>query len=89
MSNPETISKIGAIIRYCGHDAWFVADVMQVGNTLVIRAPTAVTMENVRRPCRPDYDFHIDDFNPCFWRPDLGVFVVTVKSVKRNGRLKR
>lgn len=69
-------TKTGAIIWYCGHDASFVADTFEVAGAVVIRACGRVTMDSVVRPCSPEWDFHITDFRPCFWRPDIGVFVV-------------
>ncbi len=72
-------SYTGALVKYCGHRAVFVADIVRVGNANVVRANRPVTMENVVRD--PSHirvaTHHLGDFPTSgFWRPDLGVFVV-------------
>lgn len=77
-----------AIIRYCGHDASFVADIYMVGTAAVVRATGPITQE--RRLTRP-YDqkwthWVIDNPDQGFWRPDLGVLVVPqTQLLKRKG----
>jgi hypothetical protein len=67
---------MGAVVRYCGHDASFVADVFVVGNVNVVRANGPVKLEKLKRPAK-DVTHHLVDFPQAgFWRPDLGVFVV-------------
>lgn len=69
-------SKMGATVRYCGHDGTFVADIFRIGNVNVVRANGKVTPGNIQRPAS-EATHHIVDFPEAgFWRPDLGIFVV-------------
>lgn len=69
---------IGANVLYCGHNGYFVADIIEVGNAVVVRASAPVTPDNIIRDNRlgcPTH--HLLDFpKPGFWSPKLGVFVV-------------
>ena len=76
-------SKMGALVLYCGHKACFIADITRVGTANVVRASGPVTMENVNRLEYAYATHHLVDYpEPCFWRPDLGVFVVPSSQVK-------
>lgn len=72
-------SKVGAIVRYCGHRAYFIADIIKVGTANAVRASGPVTMEKIARD-REGYDnatHQIVDFPIAgLWSPRTGVFVV-------------
>jgi hypothetical protein len=76
---------VGAIVRYCGHEGTFVADILLVAGAAVVRAPGPVTGENLNRdPVSYRWATHwLLDF-PCagYWRPDQGTFVVPAKQVR-------
>lgn len=69
-------SKMGALVAYCGHNGSFVADIFEIAGANVVRANGKVTPSNIRRPLDGSETHHLSDSKPCFWRPDLGVFVV-------------
>ena len=76
---------VGAIVRYCGHEGTFVADILLVAGAAVVRAPGPVNGENLNRdPVSYRWATHwLLDF-PCagYWRPDQGTFVVPLKQVR-------
>lgn len=73
----NTAPKVGACVQYCGHKGSFLADIIEVGNAVVVRASGPVTPGNIERIGYDECDYHLSDFpGPVFWRPDLGVFVV-------------
>lgn len=86
MKKPPRKSKsfVGASVRYCGHHGCFVADLVQIGTAVVVRANGPVTMNNLNRT---DSEFdaathQMEDFpGQVFWRPDLGVFVVPEQNI--------
>jgi hypothetical protein len=74
-------SKMGAMVRFCGHNGSFIADVHKVGNCNVVRANGPVTPDNLDRESTPTH--HISDFpNAGYWNSRLGVFVVPEKQVR-------
>jgi hypothetical protein len=79
----KSIVLLGAQVQYCGHAGVFVADIISVGNTYVVRASKPVTPERlVRKNVDETATHHLIDFpGPNFWRPDLGVFVVPRKQL--------
>jgi hypothetical protein len=81
MQVPET--KAGpAVIQYGGHNASFHADLIRVGNCVVVRASDSLDKRGVlTRPAR-DCTHYLSDYpGQVFWRPDLGVFVVPHKNL--------
>lgn len=67
--------RVGAIVRYCGHDATFVADVIEVGTACVVIANGDIN-ENLMRPATKA-SHHLVDFPKAgYWNPRKGVFVV-------------
>lgn len=78
MSQP----KSGAIIKYCGHDASFVADIYLIEGANVIRPNRPITEETLERPAKGATHHLVDFPSSGFWRPDLGVFVVPENQVK-------
>lgn len=73
-------AAIGARVQYCGHDAWFIADIIEVAGANVVRAPGRVDDLLVRPKTGATH--HLRDFpRSGFWRPDLGVFVVPKEQV--------
>lgn len=81
---------VGARVMYCGHDGYFVADVLCVAGANVVRANGPVTPGNLfrltERKCKPATHTMVDLPVAGFWRPDLGVFVVPEDQVKEIGR---
>jgi hypothetical protein len=73
---------MGAKVKYCGHDGWFIADIIVVGNANVVRANGKVTGDNIKRPADEATHCLTDYPSSGFWRPDLGVFVVPGKQVR-------
>jgi hypothetical protein len=75
---------MGAIVRYCGHQATFVADIFEIDGVNVVRASCGIGnsdrfMNQLSRDASAYYSatHQLTDFpRSGFWRPDLGVFVV-------------
>lgn len=83
-------SKIGAVVMYCGHRAWFKADVFEVGNCCVVRANGPLTKESGNLQFNAGFaegypagvTHHVVDYpDHGFWRPDIGVLVVPKEQV--------
>jgi hypothetical protein len=78
----------GARVNYCGHDGYFVADVLHVAGAIVVRATGPVSAQNIIRPGSHNYrsptHTMVDFPEAGFWRPDLGVFVVPAGQVKKT-----
>lgn len=73
----------GALVQYCGHDGYFIADIWVVGNCNVVRANGKVDAGKLIRPA-DGATHHVSDYPmPGFWRPDLGVFVVPESQVTK------
>lgn len=72
MSKPA----IGAKVAYCGHDGYFIADILLVAGANVVRADGPVEVGNLERPADGATHTILDFPVSGFWRPDLGVFVV-------------
>ena len=76
-------AAIGAMVRYCGHNGTFVADIFRIAGVNVIRANGPVTMKTLTRPAKAP-THQLEDFPQAgFWRPDLGVFVVPEAQVTK------
>ena len=74
--------RIGAIVRYCGHDATFIADVIEVGGACVVIANGQID-KHLERPASEDATHHLVDFPVAgYWSPRTGVFVVPSAQVK-------
>jgi hypothetical protein len=71
-------SKMGAMVKYCGHDGCFVADIFLVEGANVVVANGPVTGNNLLRPAnkhKPTH--HLVDFPVAgYWGAGRGVFVV-------------
>jgi hypothetical protein len=79
---------VGVLVKYCGHDGWFVADVYEVAGAVVVRAGDKVSPFNLMRGVDPafkkDARYHLRDFPTAgFWRPDLGTFVVPADQLEK------
>lgn len=73
--------RVGAIVRYCGHDATFVADVIEVGDACVVVANGEINKQLVR-PATDDATHHLLDFPVAgYWNPRTGIFVVPSEQV--------
>jgi hypothetical protein len=82
---PTNKSYIGAIVQYCGHRGTFVADLIQVGSAVAVRASGPVTMENLNRnPLDYERATHtmVDFPVGGVWMPLKGFFVVPGNQVK-------
>ena len=79
---------IGANVLYCGHSGYFVADIIEVGNAVVVRASGPVSPDNIIRDDRLGQPTHhlVDFPEPGFWHPRLGVFVVPRKQLRPLGK---
>jgi hypothetical protein len=74
---------IGAKVGFCGHQGYFLADIMQVANAWVVRANGPVSPDNIIRQDVDEEATHwVMDTYGGFWRPDLGVFVVPNNGLK-------
>lgn len=72
---------MGAIVQYCGHDATFIADIIQVGDACVVVANGDID-KHLRRPAR-DATHHVIDFPKAgYWSPRRGILVVPADQVK-------
>lgn len=79
--NKKTKGAIGAIVQYCGHDATFVADIIEVGDACVVVANGDVN-KHLRRPS-DGATHHLIDFPKAgYWNPQKGIFVVPADQVK-------
>lgn len=68
--------RMGVRIQYCGHDASFVADVYDFGDTVAIHKGSPLDLATVDRPAGA-CDFLLTDFpTGGMWKPSIGVFVV-------------
>lgn len=73
---------MGARVKYCNHEGWFVADILLIKCVNVVRANGPVTPSNIIRTEMDTITHHLKDYPEAgFWRPDLGVFVVPVSQV--------
>jgi hypothetical protein len=81
-------NAVGARVLYGGHEGYFVADLIPVGNAVVVRASGPVTPGNIIRDNQfgPPTHHMLDFPGPVFWRPDLGVFVVPKKQLRELGK---
>lgn len=73
---------IGANVMSCGHDGWFVADLMFIGAVCVVHASRPVEPGNLTRGLNKCATHVISDFPIAgFWKPKFGVFVVPKEQV--------
>lgn len=84
---------VGAKIMYCGHDGWFIADIIHVGNCAVVRGGHegprfhGIDAGNLIRGRNEEATHHISDFpGPVFWAPGRAIFVVPRKNLKELER---
>lgn len=86
-------TKFGVIVRYCGHDASFVADIVVVAGCAVIRASGEPIDSVLTRPCSQDAEYHVEDIpEGGYWNPRKGILCVPVAQVafiKKKPRAKR
>ena len=74
---------IGAVVRYCGHDGVFIADIFLIDKVNVVRANGPVNPGNIKRKGELGKATHqLSDFPACgYWGAERGVFVVPEKQV--------
>lgn len=83
-----SLSRSGALVRYCGHDAMFVADVYVIGEcgheVVAILANGDVGQNRfLIRPATDEATHHLRDFPTAgMWKPQRGVFVVPAEQVE-------
>lgn len=71
------LSRMGAQVRYCGHDASFVADVLEVGDAVVVISAGNVHIDSLlRRPAGACTHEIVDFPVGGYWGKARGVFVV-------------
>jgi hypothetical protein len=84
MKNTDIKSDLGAIVQFCGHNGWFIADILKMGPVTVVNANGPVTPDNLVRDHRigaPTH--HLSDFPLAgFWNTRKGVFVVPSEQVR-------
>jgi hypothetical protein len=73
---------VGALVKYCGHDAVFIADIDEVSGANVVRANGPISDKLLVRHAANATHHLVDYPNSGFWRPDLGVFVVPKGQVR-------
>ncbi len=81
-------SKMGAKVKYCGHDGWFIADIFELKGVNVVRGNGRIRYETLNKPAHPEATHHLTDCpDSGVWMPDIGVFVVPKSQVKeiKNG----
>ena len=80
---------MGAVVRYCGHDGVFVADIFRIGNVNVVVANGPVTPDNIDRSPVARATHHLCDFPEAgCWKPRRGFFAVRANQVKDLRRTK-
>lgn len=78
MADPSKRPKggVGVMVRYCGHDAMFIADVIEVGGACVVVANERID-NCLIRPATDEATHHLVDFPKAgYWHPHKGIFVV-------------
>ncbi|HEX7095673.1 MAG TPA: hypothetical protein VF183_07305 [Acidimicrobiales bacterium] len=72
-------SAVGATVVYCGHDATFIADIIEVAGACVVRATgplrgpkSVLDYGNTKHATHRVRDFPVAGY----WNPELGVLVV-------------
>jgi hypothetical protein len=76
-------SAVGALVMYCGHQGFFVADIIEVADACVVRASGPVSPGNIVRTNLEAATHHIVDFPVAgYWKPEQGIFVVPAGQVK-------
>lgn len=74
---------MGANVMYCGHNGYFIADIMKIGNVNVVRASRAVSPGNLCRHKEfgPPTHLIVDFPSAGCWLPRIGIFVVPENQV--------
>ena len=84
-------AKVGALVRYCGHEAVFVADIWRIGNVNVVKANGPLVKNSmdtkwlVRDPSAYESATHqlVDFPQSGYWKPQDGLFVVPEAQVRK------
>lgn len=72
---------IGAKVKYCGHDGYFVADIFLVAGANVVRGNGRINGDTIIRPAK-NCTHHLHDFPKSgFWGSSSGIFVVPQEQV--------
>jgi len=76
-------AAIGALVQFCGHDGYFLADIFEIDGVNVIHAAAdRVDPGMLTRPA-DGATHHLLDFpRGGFWQPRKGVFVVPANQVR-------
>ena len=68
---------MGARVKFCGHDGWFVADVHRVGNVNVVVANGPVKASNINRKSLETITHEMVDYpSGGYWGEHRGIFVI-------------
>jgi hypothetical protein len=80
---PKT-GNVGALVQYCGHAGYFVADVLEVAGAAVVVTDPVNIGKLIRDDRYGPATHHLLDFpGPIVWKPDRGIFVVPKKNLRR------
>lgn len=76
---PKSKAAVGALVRFCGHRGVFSADIIRVGNVVVVRGGGPVSGSTIMRAPQlfEQAKFHLSDCpGPVYWDERRGIFVV-------------
>lgn len=72
---------MGVMVKYCGHNGSFIADVWELGPFAFVQASAPVKAETLDRVTRPTH--RLSDFPKAgIWQPHNGMFVVPKTQVE-------
>lgn len=76
-------SGVGVTVVYCGHDASFLADIIEVAGACVVIAASPVGDRTLTRPASPRATHHLVDWPKAgYWSPNKGLFIVPNAQVR-------
>ena len=75
-------AKMGAVVKYCGHDGTFVADIYECAGANVVHAGGPINGDTIDRSSRRATHYLTDFPVASFWHPRTGMFVVPADQVK-------
>ena len=77
-------ARMGAVVKYCGHNGVFPADIFVIDGVAAVLANGPITPDNIIRDGHiGDPTHHLLDFPVAgMWEPRRGVFVVPADQVR-------
>lgn len=76
-------SGVGVTVQYCGHDATFLADIIEVGGAcVVVAAEPIIDNKGLKRPARGATHLMVDFPVGGYWKPQKGIFVVPNEQIR-------